>query len=122
MSSVCEIVRIALVAANLHGVPADHLVSLALHETGARDVRGDGGRSVGPWQLNCRAWVQVPCRRRMSIKAQARFAAKLLRRYRAESATTRGSLRRWNYASKGYGRRVSAKIPRARRLIRRCSR
>lgn len=122
MRSVCEIVRLAVIAANVHAVDPVPLVALAIHETGVRDVSGDAGKSKGPWQLNCKVWRQVPCRQRVPLGRQVDFAAWLLKRYMDKRDTITGALQMWNSGSRGYGRRVVERFSAARRLVQRCSR
>ena len=119
--TACEIVQIALLAANTHNIRPDALVAIAMHETRLRVVNGDRGVSKGPWQLNCKVWLQVPCRRKMSVEKQAYFAAELFRKYRKKRRTLRGAIQLWNSKSKRYSRKVLRKMRKARKLIAKCT-
>lgn len=119
--TACEIVLIALTAANTHEVREDAFVAIAMHETRLRVVNGDRGISKGPWQLNCKCWLQVPCKHKMSVKEQADFAASLFKKYTKKRRTLVGAIQLWNSRSKGYGRKVARKMRKARRLIAKCT-
>ena len=115
----CKIVQLAMLAATNQSVDPEVLVSIALHETHARVVKGDRGKAIGPWQLRCDVWLQVPCRG-MKLSRQAKFAAGLYSKYTKRRRTVAGAIQLWNSRSKNYGKRVLKRLPEARKLIRSC--
>jgi predicted nucleic acid-binding Zn ribbon protein len=116
---ICLVVNIAVSAANKHGIPKDVFIAIAIHESRMNaHARGDRGKSIGPWQINTAAH-KLSCR---SLKCQARFAAKMLKRLIRKRRRVSKAVQGWNQRSRGYSRRVRRKKRQARKMIKDCRR
>lgn len=115
--NACPILLTIKLAAQFNNVPADVLVSIAMHESRLRPhVRGDGGKSYGLFQININLH-RLRCR---SITCQSFFGAQLLRHFVDRSRNMRQAVQRWNWRSRGYARRVLARRRKAKNLLQRC--